>query len=186
MFQEDGLWGPGLWGPWCARGVCVCLRLCFRYRFAKPGVCLGPRGLGHAMMASSQLHALTQQKHRPGAPSLACQGLPSWPGPSQATVPRQAGAEHLHRVPRRTPSPPTGPGHSGHLAVWVSLSPSTCLGLCSLGQPSRAWLGEPQSSHPKSGALTLDAPYIPDALLWSARDQAPLGRNHPSEARPPL
>lgn len=37
------------------------------------------------MMASSRLHALTQQKHRSGAPSLVCQGLPSWPGPSQAT-----------------------------------------------------------------------------------------------------
>lgn len=134
MFQEDGLWGP-----WCAEGCGGCSQLCFRCRLAKPGVCLGPQGLEHAMMASSRLHALTQQKHRSGAPSLVCQGLPSWPGPSQATCPAKLVLNICIAFPAPpNPTPATGPGHSGRLVSrwWDFLSlPLEPLTERSLGLP---------------------------------------------------
>lgn len=114
-FQEGGLCGGG--GRLCARGGCQ-VWLCLQ----SLGSAWVPRGWrACCMLRRPLLHALTQQEHRPGAPRLACQGLPNWPGPSQAAVPCQAGAEHLHRVPHASPHRPWPFRLSGQQATGTSV-----------------------------------------------------------------
>lgn len=68
-------------------------------QLAESAVCWAPGGWSVSCLPPALPPALTQQVHGPGVPRPACQGLPIWPGPSQAAEPCQAGAEHLHRVP---------------------------------------------------------------------------------------
>lgn len=111
-------------GPGLALGI----------ELAESGVCPGSWGLERVLRPP--LHALTQQEHRPGAPRLACHGLPTWPRPSQASVPCQASAEHLHRVPQASPHWPWPCRLSGQQATGTSVPFLEPRAEPSLGLPS--------------------------------------------------
>lgn len=185
VFQGGGLGEPG---AWCLGRGC---RALLWGRLAKSGVLLGSRRLRRVRLARPLLHALTQQEHRPGAPRLACPGLPDWPGPSQA------GAEHLHRVPQALPPPPAPPWPlwlSGRQALGTpvpSLEPLAepslglphsfpCIGIRFAGGPSKAGWVTWASPFPSVewGYQTRCLRFIPDPALGSAGDWVPsLGRN---------
>lgn len=99
---------------------------------------LGSWGWSVSCLPPALPHALTQQAHGPGVPRLACQGLPIWPGPSQAAVPCQAGAEHLHRVPHTS---------SAHWLWPLWVSGQQAMGTCGASPEA---LCEPPSPQPSA------------------------------------
>lgn len=105
MFQEGGLWGPGLKGGLAGLGSAELLG-------ADPSVwALGSDSAGSG----------------PGALCLASPGMPSWRGPSQAPCP----AELVSNICIEFPVPP--PLALAILAIWSAGCGHSCPFLGALG-----------------------------------------------------